>query len=195
MNSEYYLMIKEVEAEGKILKYLCKCIDWKDPYNYKGSGVYWRRFLKKYNLTAKDIKTTIIGKFDKQQLREQGEYYSKKFNVTDNVMWANLCDEIGDGGSTVYKRKRIYNPSNNQMKFLNETDELPAGWEYGGPKWKKDPNSVKKSAQFHKGKKRSAETREKMRNAERKKRITVPCPICNKQITKQNIKRHTIKCK
>ena len=187
-------MIKEVEVDGKHLKYLCKCISWKDPHKYKGSGVYWRRFLKKHNLNSTDIKTTILGMYDKKELRIQGEKYSKLFNVTESTSWANLCDEIGDGGATTKTRKRIYNPITKEQKFIYKDEDIPAGWLRGSPSWKKSKEAIESTANFHKGRKRSEETRERMRNSTRKKRVTVECEICHKQFTKQNIERHSKKC-
>ena len=47
-------MIKTHNKTG--LKYLCKCTN-RDPYKYKGSGVYWKRHLKEH---GRDITTEVI---------------------------------------------------------------------------------------------------------------------------------------
>ena len=188
----YYLMIKE--ALGHNLKYLCKCGDYKDPHKYKGSGVYWRRFIKKHN---PEIKTTILGLYEsKEELRKAGELYSEKFDIVHDTTWANLIPEIGDGGRTVdsskYRAYRISNPK--EQKFFNKGTDLPKGWAKGGPKWKKNKDGVEKTRQAHIGKKRSNETKERMKAATRKPRMTVKCQYCQKSITPQNIKRHERIC-
>ena len=88
----YYLLIKETKEHQ--MKYLCKCIDTVDPYQYKGSGKYWRRLLKKYNPV---IETQILGHYENNEdLRKAGIYYSEKFDVVKSKNWANLIPEIGD---------------------------------------------------------------------------------------------------
>jgi hypothetical protein len=80
------------------LKYLCKCTN-RDPYKYKGSGVYWKRHLKDH---GSDITTEVI--FQTEDLNEFNSAclrYSKEFNVKDSDEWANLIEENGlDGGTT-----------------------------------------------------------------------------------------------
>lgn len=188
----YHLMIKE--AVGLGIKYLCKCGDYKDPHLYRGSGVYWRRILKKHN---PEIITTILGYYEtKESLREAGEFYSEKFNVVADPSWANLIPEIGDGGSTTPGKVRAYDPNNPaDQKYFDKVEYIPAGWIRGTPKWEKNRNGVEKSRQSHIGKKRSEETRNNMRNAVRTKRKTVQCSKCSKDITLQNIKRHEKICK
>jgi hypothetical protein len=192
MEFGYYLMIKEAEKLG--IKYLCKCADYKNPLKYTGSGVYWRRLLKKHNIV--DIKTTILGHYSNAQLlREAGEWWSKKLDIVKDKSWANLCEEIGDGGPTVVGRMRICNEILQQERLIYKDDNIPDGWRLGClPKTPKSKEAIEKSRQFHLGRKRSAETRNKMCKAIRKKRITITCDICAKQITAQNLKRHQIKC-
>lgn len=187
----YYLMIKEVKKIN--LKYLCKCIDWKDPYKYKGSGVYWR---KRLNEGVYEITTTVLGHYNnKDELRKAGIYYSKKFNIVEDVSWANLIPEIGDGGPTTKGKIRGYNMLNpKEQKFFDSEIDLPAGWKRGIPGYKKSPESVERTRQFHIGRKRSDKTKERMRNSTRRKRMTVPCTICGVEFTKQNLARHMKKC-
>lgn len=188
----YHLMIKE--AVGLGIKYLCKCGDYKDPYSYKGSGVYWRRILKKHN---PEIKTTILGYYEtRESLREAGEFYSKKFNVVSDPLWANLIPEIGDGGSTTPGKVRAYDPQNPaNQKYFDKIEDIPTNWIHGAPKWIKNKDGVEKTRQSHLGRKRSEKTRENMRNSVRSKRKTIQCSKCSKDITPQNIKRHENTCK
>jgi len=94
----HYLYLKE---SPKGLKYLGKTI--KDPNTYSGSGLVWKRHLKKYDFTNEDIKTTILFETtSKKELKEVGIFYSKKFNIIENKVFANLTDEEGQGGKTLY---------------------------------------------------------------------------------------------
>jgi hypothetical protein len=102
MASEFiptWLYIKQHNVTG--LKYFGKTT--KDPYNYKGSGQYWKRHLKEH---GNDITTVWIELFsDKEQLVEFAEFFSDFNNIvsaTDNAgkkIWANSVPENGlDGG-------------------------------------------------------------------------------------------------
>ena len=72
-----------------------------DPYKYLGSGLIWKRHIKKYNLTQDDIKTFILHETnDFNDLKKIGQYYSDLFDVVNNPNWANLRPERGDGGDT-----------------------------------------------------------------------------------------------
>ena len=78
------------------LKYLCKTSGKKDPYLYTGSGVRWLNHIKKHKSY---IVTCIIGEYNsKEELKEEGLYYSQLYNVVDDYTWANLTEEKGDGG-------------------------------------------------------------------------------------------------
>lgn len=183
-------MIKEVEELG--IKYLCKCGDYKDPIKYKGSGVYWRRVLKKHNPT---IKTTILGLYDTPaDLRRAGEFYSNKFNIVEDASWANLIPEIGDGGPTTTGKIRAYNQNTGEERFF-DSEELPNGWIRGCKRPPKSADGIERTRQFHIGRKRSEETREKMRLSTRRKRRTTQCQYCSIDITIQNLQRHEQICK
>jgi hypothetical protein len=89
-------MIKTHNVTG--LKYLCKCSN-RDPYKYKGSGVYWKRHLKEH---GRDINTEVI--FSSEDLEEFSAKcleVSIKLDVKNSDEWANLIEETGlDGGVT-----------------------------------------------------------------------------------------------
>jgi len=79
------------------LKYLGKTSQ--DPHRYKGSGKYWVKHLAKHALTASDIKTTILLETtNPEELRRMGLYFSELYNVVNSPDWANLKEEVGDGG-------------------------------------------------------------------------------------------------
>lgn len=136
----YYLMIKE--AVGLGVKYLCKCGDYKDPYEYKGSGVFWRKIINKHQC---DIKTTILGYYETNAaLREAGEYYSNLFNVVTDRSWANLIPEIGDGGSTTKGKLKCYDPETFIEMVVSHENEIPNGWIKGGK-----PSTTKGKIKYH----------------------------------------------
>lgn len=89
----YYLMVKTHNTTG--LKYLCQTKKT-DPHKYLGSGKYWRLHLKAH---GSDIRTEILKECTtKTELRNWGIHYSNLWNVTNSDEWANLKDELGDGG-------------------------------------------------------------------------------------------------
>lgn len=191
MDFGYYLMIKEAKEIG--LKYLCKCADYKDPEKYKGSGVYWK---KRTGSGKYEITTTILGHYDNQEdLRTAGEMFSEKFDIVKDSSWANLIPEIGDGGATVRKKIRAYNTADtSQQRFFNSEEELPQGWVRGLPHYPRPKAATEKVRQFHLGRKRSNETKQKMKNAKRSPRARVACPNCSRMLTKQNLNRHLVNC-
>jgi hypothetical protein len=88
-----------VKLSPKGLFYLGKTE--KDPFLYLGSGLIWKKHLKKNNYTFDDIETFILHETtNKEDLIKMGEYYSKLFNVVESKKWANLKIENGDGGDT-----------------------------------------------------------------------------------------------
>lgn len=91
----YFLMIKTHNTTG--LKYLCQTRR-KDPFKYLGSGVYWRKHLKKH---GEDITTEVVGVYETQQeLSVAGVKLSEEYGVVRSDNWANLVPEEGTGGDT-----------------------------------------------------------------------------------------------
>lgn len=73
----------------------------KNPFNYLGSGIVWKRHIIKNNISKDDIKTYILHETnDFLDLKKMGEYYSNLFDVTNSEKWGNLKPENGDGGDT-----------------------------------------------------------------------------------------------
>ena len=88
----YYLYEK---TSPKGLKYLGVTSN-ENPYQYPGSGVYWRSHLDKHGFSSKDVETKILfSTLDRFELREKSAYYSKLFNVVESKDWANLIEEDG----------------------------------------------------------------------------------------------------
>lgn len=91
----YYLYVKTHLTTG--LKYLGQTKS-KDPYGYKGSGVYWKRHL---NVHGVNFKTDILlATNSKSELIETGVFFSKLWNIVESIEWANLTEESGSGGNT-----------------------------------------------------------------------------------------------
>lgn len=98
-----YLLIKEHVDTG--MKYLCKHVasSFSDCETYTGSGVYWKKHLKKH---GNHVKTTcLFVTDDKEKFRKIAKKYSLEYDVVNSKQWANLCDEEGQGGNTVVDKK------------------------------------------------------------------------------------------
>lgn len=89
-----YLYVKTHNKTG--MKYFGKTTK-KDPYKYKGSGIYWKKHLKKHGF---DIATEIVGTFVcEKECEKFALEYSEKHNIVDSEIWANLKEENGLDGS------------------------------------------------------------------------------------------------
>lgn len=157
-------MIKEIEQTG--MKYLCKrkqnINNPDDHIKYQGSGVYWKRVLAKH--PEYTIKTTVLGLYSEEELKQKGLYYSDLYNIVESSEWANLIKEVGDGGDTsntesyingmrnrkgqsVKGWKTYYNPTTLETKRIGPNENPPEGFVRGnvpgrgyGPK--KDSSKV-----------------------------------------------------
>jgi hypothetical protein len=71
------------------LKYLGKTT--KDPYKYNGSGLVWKRHIKKYKLKSTDITTKILFQTnDKIEFSKIALEYSILYNIVNSDEFANL---------------------------------------------------------------------------------------------------------
>ena len=150
-----YLYIKTHKTG---LKYLGKTVQ--DPHRYRGSGTHWLRHLKKY---GNEHSTEILFESnDKVLFKEKAIYYSNLFNVVDSKEWANIVPEQGDGGDT--SNSPAYQEHIKSRKFLyGEKNGM-----YGKPCFYKMSESEKTQwkeniSKSTKGKPKSAETRQKMK--------------------------------
>lgn len=118
-----YLYVKTHNKTG--LKYLGKTE--RDPFLYKGSGTYWKKHIKTH---GDDIHTEIIFQSNsKDEIREQGLYYSTLWNIVESKDWANFRPEIGDGGDTVSDKMWITNEKKDS--YIIKTTQIPEGWRKG----------------------------------------------------------------
>jgi hypothetical protein len=66
-----------------------------NPYTYAGSGIDWVSHLKEF---GRDFETEILlTTTDKEELIQQGRYYSDLWNIVESKEWANRIPETGGG--------------------------------------------------------------------------------------------------
>jgi hypothetical protein len=89
-----YLYVKTHNATG--LKYFGKTTN-KSPEKYKGSGLLWKRHIKKYGY---DVSTEIVASFENElECQEFALAFSKQNNIVASEDWANLREENGTDGA------------------------------------------------------------------------------------------------
>ena len=168
-----YIYIKQ---SPKGLLYLGKTIQ--DPYKYEGSGVRWKRHLSIHNIKNTDIQTWILHEtYNHDELKELGIYYSNLFNVVKSDSWANMKEEMGDGG---FGSKEAH-PWYGRKKTLEHRQKL---------------SIISKGNKSNLGKTRSEETKKKQSESQKgKKKRDVECPHCGK-IGNENVMQrwHFNKC-
>lgn len=136
----------------------------KDPFKYQGSGLHWRRHLKKH---GNFIKTTEIWGFDAQELcTDFALKFSMQNNIVESIEWANMKPENAlDGWINGFK---MTIDTKNKMS-LSATGKS------------KSPEAIIKSAMTRRGIKRTPEQRARISEG-RKKQIR---PIGVKYKTKK----------
>jgi len=79
------------------LKYFCKTADLRNVYNYKGSGLYWKKHLNKH---GKDVTVGVMGFYtDYQRCRDAALKFSQENDIVNSDAWANLVLENGTDGA------------------------------------------------------------------------------------------------
>ncbi len=134
----HYLMLKEHLVTG--LKYLCKTstTNPKRPYYYVGSGIYWKKHLKKH---GRKIKTTILKICTtKEDLIKTGIEYSRKWDVVRNEQFANLVEERGDGGPNFLGGKLSEEGKKKKSKSLK------LFWSLASQEYKNKRNKINKES-------------------------------------------------
>jgi hypothetical protein len=107
-----YLLVKTHSITG--LKYLCQTT--RQDYNkYSGSGIYWKRHLKKH---GSQHTTEVIKECpSKEEMVHWGNYYSNLWNIVESDKWANLKPEEGNGNTTAWT-KELWNKSGFREKIV-----------------------------------------------------------------------------
>lgn len=157
-----YLYKKTHNKTG--LKYLGKTSQ--DPYKYKGSGLYWKRHLKEH---GNDVSTEILFQTeDKEEFKKVALDYSNKFNIVESEDWANFREETGHGGFS--KEAQLKGFKNGHMKRSKAggkaAKEMGLIWDSASAKV-----AGSKGGKANKGKPKSEEHKEKLRETWRKKKL------------------------
>ncbi len=92
------LMIKQHNVTG--LKYFHKTILLDKIDTYHGSGIYWKRHLKKHGNDWSNIWVSEVFT-DKSDLVEFATLVSEMFNIVESDEWANLVIENGISGGAI----------------------------------------------------------------------------------------------
>lgn len=159
-----YLYIKQHNITK--LKYFGKTI--RNPYTYKGSGLYWKRHLSVY---GRDVATLKVWEFDRQDVCTRfALWFSKKFNIIESDEWANLVDETGSNScSLVGNRNGMYGKTHSEESRKKISDKRKKS---SNNNYKGERNGmfgrVGKSNPFF-GKSHSPESLEKMSKAKKGK--------------------------
>jgi hypothetical protein len=192
------------------LRYFGKTI--KNPYQYTGSGVYWKSHLKKH---GNDVTTVWAHLYnDPAILKEEALFFSKIFNIANSCDWANLTEENGFTGGKLYNRTIEHNAKLSQRlvgrKFTNEHKQNIAISATGCKRGPMSQISKDKKSIALLGKIVSLETVNKMRIAalNRDKSVNsqisntvknlpkITCEYCDITASPGNYKRwHGINCK
>lgn len=97
----FYLYLKKHLITNKLYLGYTK----KNPFVYKGSGIYWKKHLK---LHGNHVNTTILYMSqNNSDIKKYGKYYSNKWNIIKNPEFCNLTIEEGAGGDTSKTKKYI----------------------------------------------------------------------------------------
>ena len=87
-----YLYAKQHRVTG--LRYFGKTT--RDPHKYLGSGLYWRKHIKKH---GRDVETTWVHAYEDIALCEQEAlFFSAVYNIVESEEWANIKPENGRDG-------------------------------------------------------------------------------------------------
>jgi hypothetical protein len=79
------------------LKYFCKTADLRNVYNYKGSGLYWKKHINKH---GKNVTVGVMGFYtDYQRCRDAALKFSQENDIVNSDAWANLVLENGTDGA------------------------------------------------------------------------------------------------
>lgn len=175
MSDTYYLYLKIHNITG--LQYLGSTRQ--DPFNYIGSGKYWKNHIKTYgnNVTTKILLKTQ----SKQELKETGIFFSSLWDIVNSKDFANLVEEMGQGGAIAY------GPNNGMWKIgtkhplygkaLSEETKKKISLALSNPS-KETRELIAKS---RRGKQLSPSTKEKLSQLTKAiPKTKVECPYCKK---------------
>jgi hypothetical protein len=111
-----------VKTHKNGLKYFGKTTNL-DPHNYKGSGLYWNNYCKKYGY---EYSTEIVATFennDREKALQFAINYSKEHDIVASKEWANLKEERLDGGFD-----HINNDQQTKKSCIEKTKQTLLSW-------------------------------------------------------------------
>lgn len=89
------LLVMEHKVTG--MKYFCKTTQLHYLSSYKGSGIYWKKHLKKH---GKYVDVGVLGiYYEEDRCRNAALEFSKANNIVESDEWANLIHENGFDGA------------------------------------------------------------------------------------------------
>lgn len=81
------------------LQYFCKTSRLDELCYYKGSGIHWKRHMKKH---GRDVSVGVLGiYYDEQRCAEAAKNFSETHDVAASDKWANLIAENGFDGAPI----------------------------------------------------------------------------------------------
>lgn len=194
------LAVKELNG----IKYFCKSVR-KNIETYTGSGTRWLKHVRKYG--KQNIKTLWVSDWFNCpiELQKFALEYSKNNNIVESKEWANLVPENGIGGGSI-KGHMAGVPKPKSLKHRKSISKTLSGISledrHGKDKaneirlkmsltrkgQKRPIEAVEKTRQSHIGKKRTEETKQRMRE-ERVLRNAITCTHCKKNVLPGNFHR------
>ena len=154
-----FLYIKQHKITG--LLYFGKTT--KNPEKYHGSGVYWKRHLKKH---GHQIETLWYCLFNDQNLcTEFAVSFSEQEDIVHSKLWANAIIENGLDGAQVGHPSFITNPEEVARKISETHLEL---WQ--DPEHRQKMIEAQKSSWTEERKQKNSETMKQLWTPERKAR-------------------------
>ncbi len=128
------------------LKYLGKTSQALSRYN--GSGHYWKRHLKKHGIDL--TKEVLCESDDPAVIRAEGLRYSHHWDIINNPTFANIRNEMGDGGDTSHTPAYIRNLKEGR-KWPEESKQRLRDYRKANPR---TPESIEKQRQTMTGRPR-----------------------------------------
>lgn len=98
----------------------------KDPYKYNGSGLHWKRHIKKY---CADVITDWVMEFEDQiECTEFALKYSSDYDIVESIEYANMCAEDGLHRGivqlSIQSRKNIGEASRNRIWSVESRNKI-----------------------------------------------------------------------
>lgn len=88
------------------LKYFCKTTRLNEIHTYKGSGLHWKRHMRKH---GRNVSVGVVGiYYDESRCVLAAKNFSVENKIVESSAWANLIDENGLDGAPAGKAHPMY---------------------------------------------------------------------------------------